>query len=74
MTQSHFLDIKIPLGWLLTFYGVVLTTYGFLSKPEVYIKSAHLNINLIWGSFMFVLGVILLLMSCCHKHKKPHTS
>lgn len=69
-TQHHFLDIKIPLGWLLTFYGVVLSSYGLLSRPELYQKSLHININLIWGIFMLVIGMVLLLMSCCIKNKK----
>jgi len=71
MAQTHFLDIKIPLGWLLTFYGVVLTTYGLLSKSEVYQKSAHINVNLIWGGMILVIGIILLSASCCcSKNKK----
>ena len=74
MTQSHFLDIKLPLGWLLTFYGVVLSTYGLFTKAAMYEKSAHLNVNLLWGVVMLVIGLLLLLMSCSkHQHNKTHS-
>jgi len=72
MAESHFLDIKLPLGWLLTFYGVVLSTYGLFTKGAMYAKSAHLNVNLIWGTIILVVGLILLLLSCTQKQKKHH--
>ena len=64
MTNSHFFDVKIPLGWLLTFYGAVLTTYGLVSNSTLYQKSLDINVNLIWGTIMFGLGMLLLLISC----------
>ena len=37
--KAKFLDLQLPLGGLLTFYGIVLTIYGLFTKPEVYQKS-----------------------------------
>jgi len=73
MSQSHFLDIKLPLGWLFTFYGVVLGAYGLFTQPDLYQKSANLNINLLWGGLLLIIGVALLLMSCCvKKNQRNH--
>ena len=43
--SNHFLDLKLPLGALLSFYGVVLGLYGIFSDPSVYTKSFHINVN-----------------------------
>jgi len=33
--QGHVLDLKLPIGWLLSAYGVLLTVYGLLTKKEM---------------------------------------
>lgn len=67
---AGFIDLKLPLGALLTFYGLVLTLYGIVTKPEFYQKSLYLNLNLIWGIIMLVIGVLLLFMAYKTKAKK----
>jgi len=59
--KGHFLDLKIPLGGLLTFYGLILIVFGLLSKKEIYEKSLGININLIWGVLVLVIGGLLIL-------------
>ncbi len=59
--KGHFLDIKIPLGGLLSFYGVALVLYGLLSGKEVYARSMGINVNLIWGVIILAVGLALLL-------------
>jgi hypothetical protein len=59
--KGHFLDLKIPLGGLLSFYGVALVLYGLLSGKDVYARSMGINVNLIWGVVILAVGVALLL-------------
>lgn len=56
MGRGHALDLKLPIGWLLGAYGVLLTVYGLLTKPEMYAISLGLNLNLIWGVLMVLIG------------------
>jgi hypothetical protein len=56
MGQGHVLDLKLPIGWLLSAYGVLLTVYGLLTKKEMYAISLGLNLNLAWGLLMIVIG------------------
>jgi hypothetical protein len=57
-SKPHLLDLKLPLGGLLFFYGLVLTVYGLASDPATYEKSFGLNINLAWGLLMLIVGGI----------------
>ncbi|PIU44914.1 MAG: hypothetical protein COS95_06475 [Ignavibacteriales bacterium CG07_land_8_20_14_0_80_59_12] len=59
--KAHLLDLKVPLGGLITLYGLVLAVYGLLTGPHTYVKSLGLNINLLWGILMLVLGGAFLL-------------
>ena len=61
--KAHLLDLKLPLGGLLSFYGLVLVLYGLFSGKEAYEKSLGINVNLVWGVFVLVVGVALFLSS-----------
>ncbi len=61
--RAHLLDLKLPLGGLLSFYGLILVLYGLISGKEAYEKSLGININLFWGGPILVIGVILILSS-----------
>jgi hypothetical protein len=69
MSRGHVLDLKLPIGWLLGFYGVVLTIYGLVTKKEVYQKSLGLNVNLAWGALMIVIGGVFLLTALLKRKK-----
>jgi hypothetical protein len=69
MSRGHVLDLKLPIGWLLGFYGVVLTVYGLVTKKEVYEKSLGLNVNLAWGALMLVVGGFFLLTALLKKKR-----
>lgn len=58
--KLKFLNLKIPLGCLLIFYGIVLDFYGLITDKAFYQKSFGIDINLIWGSVMLVLGLALI--------------
>ena len=70
MGQGHVLDLKLPIGWLLSAYGVLLTVYGLLTKKEMYAISLGLNLNLAWGILMMVIGGAFLLTALLKKGKK----
>jgi hypothetical protein len=58
--KGHFLDLKAPLGGLLTFYGLLLIAFGVFSRKELYQKSLGVNINLTWGLLVLAIGGLLL--------------
>ena len=70
MSQGHVLDLKLPIGWLLSAYGVLLTVYGLLTKKEMYAISLGVNLNLAWGILMIAIGGAFLL-AAFFKRKKP---
>jgi high-affinity Fe2+/Pb2+ permease len=59
-SRSHFFDLKIPLGSLLSFYGLILLLYGLFGPRHIYEKSLGLNVNLIWGAVIMVVGALFL--------------
>ena len=58
---SKLFDLRIMIGALFTFYGVILVIYSFFTTPEEMAKAAGLNINLWLGLGMLVLGLLFLL-------------
>ncbi len=58
------LDIKIPIGLMFGFFGILLTIFGiFTNGDEMYEISLGNNINLWSGIFMLVFGGFMLLIS-----------
>jgi hypothetical protein len=59
------IDIRFPIGLMFTIFGVIITGYGLatMGQDAMYIKSLHLNMNLISGVVMLVFGVGMLLWS-----------
>ena len=56
MGQGHVLDLKLPIGWLLSAYGLLLGIYGLVTKKEMYAISLGFNLNLAWGILMLAIG------------------
>ena len=54
------LDIRLPIGFLFSLFGVLLITYGMFSDGSIYQRSLNININLEWGIVMLVFGAIML--------------
>ncbi len=69
MSEGHVLDLKLPIGWLLSAYGVLLTVYGLLTKKEMYAISLGINLNLVWGLMMIVIGGAFLLTAFLKRKK-----
>jgi hypothetical protein len=69
MGQGHVLDLKLPIGWLLSAYGVLLGVYGLVTKKGMYAKSLGFNLNLVWGILMLAIGGGFLLTAFLKKGK-----
>ena len=69
MGQGHVLDLKLPIGWLLSAYGVLLLVYGLVTGKEMYAISLGINLNLIWGILMLAIGGGFLLTALLKKGK-----
>jgi hypothetical protein len=53
------LDVRLPLGLLFLVIGALLAFYGFSTMDSnLYAKSMGVNLNVIWGSIMMVLGLV----------------
>ncbi len=62
MSATGGLDLRIPIGGLFVALGVLLGGFGLATMGDAarYVKSGGLNINLWWGSFLLVVGVLFL--------------
>jgi len=69
MGQAHVLDLKLPIGWLLSAYGLLLGIYGLVTKKEMYAISLGFNLNLVWGVLMLIIGGVFLLAAFLKKGK-----
>jgi hypothetical protein len=53
------LDVRLPLGLLFLIIGALLALYGLSTMgSNLYAKSMGVNLNLVWGSIMMVLGLV----------------
>jgi len=55
------LDIRLPMGLLFLFLGVILVGYGMISDPAIYTAhSLGQNVNLLWGFIFILFGAAML--------------
>jgi uncharacterized membrane protein HdeD (DUF308 family) len=55
------LDLRWPIGLMFTFFGALLTIYGAATMGSpIYQHSLGENINLFWGIFLLIFGVLML--------------
>jgi hypothetical protein len=52
-------DIRLPIGYLFTILGVLLTLYGLMTNSAAYQRSLGININLTWGVVLLIFGLIM---------------
>lgn len=72
-SNRHLVDLKTPLGGLLAFCGALLAAYGALSPSEMYEKSQGININLVWGIVMLVVGGLFLAAHFLKRSRSPRS-
>ena len=53
------LDIRFPIGIILTIYGVILVIYGAVADPAIFENSLGLNIDVWWGAAMLAFGLFM---------------
>jgi hypothetical protein len=58
------LDLRIPMGLMFTFTGLILTVFGVVTNgnAELYAKSLGINCNLWWGLLLFAFGLAMFLL------------
>ncbi len=58
------LDIRIPLGLIFLITGALLAVFGLFTGHDqaLYASSMGINLNLWWGSAMFLFGLIMFLV------------
>jgi len=57
------LDVRVPIGLMLTTMGVLLAAYGVFGDHTIYARSLGINIDEIWGGVLLVTGAALLALS-----------
>jgi len=57
------LDIRYPIGWMFSLFGVILLVFGLLSDKQIYARSVGVNINLDAGVGMLAFGIVMLLLA-----------
>ncbi len=62
MSGESSLDLRLPIGGLFVTLGIMLAGYGLVtgSNTAMYVKSAGININLVWGVVMLLTGAVFL--------------
>jgi hypothetical protein len=54
------LDIRVPLGLIFFIIGAIMAMYGILTRNStMYASSLGVNLNLVWGSVMLLVGIVL---------------
>ncbi len=67
-------DLRLPLGLMFSFFGVVLTLLGLFSEPAAYARALALNVNLWWGLVLLVFGFAMLALALRKKSGRPEGS
>ena len=64
-------DIRIPIGFMFTAIGVIISLLGLFtaSEAEMYKKSLGINVNLLMGIFMLIFGLVMLYFAFRKKKK-----
>ena len=57
------LDLRYPIGYLFTAFGMILTIYGILSDRTIYARSLGINVNLYWGIVLLAFGLVMLALA-----------
>jgi hypothetical protein len=58
------LDLRIPMGLMFTFTGLILSVFGFATRGNatLYAKSLGINANLWWGLVLLAFGLTMFLL------------
>lgn len=58
------LDLRIPMGLMFTFTGLILTVFGLATNGDAarYAQSLGINVNLWWGLVLLAFGLTMFLL------------
>ena len=65
------LDLRYPIGYLFTVFGMILTIYGILSDKSIYQRSLGINVNLYWGVVLLAFGLGMLALAMRSRGPTP---
>jgi len=65
------LDLRYPIGYLFTVFGMILTIYGILSDKSIYQRSLGINVNLYWGVVLLAFGLGMLALAMRSRGNGP---
>jgi hypothetical protein len=57
------LDIRYPIGWMFSLFGVILTLFGLFGDKQIYASSLGININFDAGLGLLAFGIVMLLLA-----------
>jgi hypothetical protein len=57
------LDVRWPIGFMFSLFGLLLVAYGLVSDPRIYERSLGINVNLGWGLVLLAFGVVMLALA-----------
>jgi hypothetical protein len=60
-------DLRLPIGIMFSFYGVLLLFYGVMGDKAQYTRSLGININLVWGVVLLAFGAFMLFLALSGK-------
>ncbi len=62
MADTLTMDVRLPIGGLLTVLGFIIAGYGLVTSgdQQQYARSLAVNVNLWWGIVMLIFGLALL--------------
>jgi hypothetical protein len=58
------LDLRIPMGLMFTFTGLILSVFGLATNGNelLYAKSLGINANLWWGLVLLIFGLTMFVL------------
>ena len=59
------LDIRLPMGVMFVLVGAILTVFGLATSSDaaLYRRSLGVNVNLIWGLVLLVIGAVMVILA-----------
>lgn len=62
MADTLTMDVRLPIGGLLTVLGLIISGYGLVTAgdQQQYARSLSVDVNLWWGIVMLIVGLALL--------------
>lgn len=62
-------DLRLPIGLIFSLFGLMLSVYGIVSDPAIYVRSLSINVNLDWGLVLLAFGAFMLALAIRARQK-----